>query len=1269
MLHINVQDHALQIVQKERIIRSVALSSVIGVHTTSDDSCLIQLDPSHPGYGIGPTDAPAMTKTLRLTASDAYDAETIAFLVRQMAYQRHALRSGMLCFHEGVLEKHGTLKWAERYMRLVKGFAVLYRKKSSPLPVNCISLHNATPKAKENDKCGIVIITMSRRFIFRARSEEVRNRWLAAFKAEREAPAELFRLFGMMSRSRSVTRASVSIQSPDKKDRKRMAQFATPTRSNALHRVVSSPPETDVWQSPAPPPPPPRRSSPPPPPPIDDTVRVAAPQRRASLIAAADGLSSGAAQQYGHHRQRSRQSFSPSPFMADPSPSTSILDNPLFATSATQRSSLMNVTLSADDLRQASATPSPPRSRGISKAESRRSSAMPGGRSILSYLLHPQDLRRGSLSVEPYHVQLEHVPNDIGFVSVDPSWSLYDVRLAMQRELTVLVPTVFAFVVDGEALAPCEEQARLAGGLRSKTLVLRTFTSESELERLDYKANKAAAVVAALQRSTSPSPRSPLSPRSVEHSPVLVANRLVQSPYAHLAPPPPSRPAPRKPNASPSLRPPVPNKQPPPPPPSSSVHGNATAPPVPPVVSSSSSSTSSSSSMNHSVSAIASNNSTKPSSLVARLATRFSGADSSKSEQAATHARRNLISGPSPKVHELRKRFLQGHNQHSTDSAASISNGMSQWHAPTQHAELPSTSVAAFPPATIPSRTVPEPTPPQTSYTPSPSTAAKSPPPKPSTSKSPVSSHVPDLANLLESKLSVFSFAQKSSTNHESQLGRADSKDDSTPTKISNFQAPRRRSISSKIGAFHSDLIDMELANQLYTNRQEPDTISTGSNSSGSSSTVQRTARQLVRARSRSVVLSRHGSATSVDDGEVVFTRESDKKAAEKLELAFKDPVEFFKFIRCDVSPHGIWLETHVPSAEAFLKTSEIGFAMRGARIKAMDKALQNYQQAVRSTVTLLEECRLLSVELVSSSAQSQISFSFPSFDTQVFDVGKFAIVDCKRFFHASGREQFTEDDWKGAMGSRSIPKELMQSSPDVTDLYDSGDIDEARHIAIESTTSLLHNLAISAYCRGHAYKLVSDSDFSWMTVMAFLDSDRNSQHMAAWHKRQYMYLPTTSSMMQLLQRGSVGDDVLVLDCIRFLIFLRIALRHRLTYLQPLSIAIMEWQLKNSDDSARHESVSRLDNQVHVEKQLIARAVAKLPPLRLLNSIATHTERRHSVSVLRDFIGQRRSINDILESNAAREHISDPAATRCSAAAAKVKLEAMLAKILKPPTT
>ena len=102
---------------------------------------------------------------------------------------------------------------------------------------------------------------------------------------------------------------------------------------------------------------------------------------------------------------------------------------------------------------------------------------------------------------------------------------------------------------------------------------------------------------------------------------------------------------------------------------------------------------------------------------------------------------------------------------------------------------------------------------------------------------------------------------------------------------------------------------------------------------------------------------------------------------------------------------------------------------------------------------------------------------------------------------------------WQGALRSQSAAKELMQSSPDVSSMFESGKMKEAKAILHDASLEILHNISLASWIAsmGNNSKLKSGIRCTWGSVMNHLPDltkyPNNLKHLEKWKKIRYKVL------------------------------------------------------------------------------------------------------------------------------------------------------------------
>jgi hypothetical protein len=182
----------------------------------------------------------------------------------------------------------------------------------------------------------------------------------------------------------------------------------------------------------------------------------------------------------------------------------------------------------------------------------------------------------------------------------------------------------------------------------------------------------------------------------------------------------------------------------------------------------------------------------------------------------------------------------------------------------------------------------------------------------------------------------------------------------------------------------------------------------------------------------------------------------------------------FLSYFRSQYSALLFW--TTLPTVSVFQSNTpsisifKLGSKKRGGLLSNLDLALRKYQMFMYCSSRQLKDAKLMCFEVDSnaSTSSSQIGFAFPGFDSQVFDIGRFSILSPSQMFLGL-ENSFEDDEWNTALKASSVGKELMQSSADLTTLFESQDPEDqnrARALMHSAQLEVLHNIALAAHMR-----------------------------------------------------------------------------------------------------------------------------------------------------------------------------------------------------------
>ena len=208
------------------------------------------------------------------------------------------------------------------------------------------------------------------------------------------------------------------------------------------------------------------------------------------------------------------------------------------------------------------------------------------------------------------------------------------------------------------------------------------------------------------------------------------------------------------------------------------------------------------------------------------------------------------------------------------------------------------------------------------------------------------------------------------------------------------------------------------------------------------------------------------------------------------LSSLLSSPRSFFHYLLHLSSLPLLW-PSALPSPQSWHRLTPQPFLKkRGKLMLAIDSALSSYHALLSASSALWAEARLVMVDELEQSGSGQIGFSFPGFDAQVFDVGKLSVIACHQLFAPSAHALlFTKKDYEGAIESSSPAKEMMQSSPDITALFDAGQMDEARTLSFQAQRLVLHHCALAAHLKTKTstsgrYTLRANEVIPWSAVV-----------------------------------------------------------------------------------------------------------------------------------------------------------------------------------------
>ena len=231
-----------------------------------------------------------------------------------------------------------------------------------------------------------------------------------------------------------------------------------------------------------------------------------------------------------------------------------------------------------------------------------------------------------------------------------------------------------------------------------------------------------------------------------------------------------------------------------------------------------------------------------------------------------------------------------------------------------------------------------------------------------------------------------------------------------------------------------------------------------------------------------------------------------------------------------------------LPSPAAFLlQTPATLFRRRHASLSLVESELGKYEQLLSALCALWSESRLVLVDEMEQSGSGQIGFSFPGFDSQVFDVGRLSVVCSGQLLPAPASATphpltFTQHDLHSAIDSSSPMKELMtQASPDLTSMLNSSSTatrHAAKLLSAQSQRLLLHHCTIASHMKAEWAKWRSGDRVGWsaMTPAAGGAVKHNQRALACYADVEYVWNPSLGALHRCIQTVKASHRVGVLD-------------------------------------------------------------------------------------------------------------------------------------------
>lgn len=310
---------------------------------------------------------------------------------------------------------------------------------------------------------------------------------------------------------------------------------------------------------------------------------------------------------------------------------------------------------------------------------------------------------------------------------------------------------------------------------------------------------------------------------------------------------------------------------------------------------------------------------------------------------------------------------------------------------------------------------------------------------------------------------------------------------------------------------------------------------------------------------------------------------------------------------------HPVCFMSPVWSYDQWIKESSSDFfRWRGEKTQKLDDLVKAHTATFDGCVTLLKGAKLVLVDPKDSSSETQIGFSYPGFVSEVVEVGLISVVSVWQLIADASDLSFQSHDWNAALASPSVGKLFMQTSPDVSALYDKGPagVKEAKALMSTAQKEVLHNVCLAEFIhsRGGPQILAPDDtarcDLKWASL---LESRRevNRAHLEEWEDLVYELKPKWFFMNEMIRENDPYHNVL-LGPSDFVLCFVVVLNLRLASAINLKSYLAIWLAdhKKKAGVSRYQAAVELMEAVTQEERELVRVLVQLPSFGTLTGTA-----------------------------------------------------------------
>eukprot|EP00475_Leptophrys_vorax_P011729 TRINITY_DN18260_c0_g2_i1.p1 TRINITY_DN18260_c0_g2~~TRINITY_DN18260_c0_g2_i1.p1 ORF type:complete len:862 (+),score=191.49 TRINITY_DN18260_c0_g2_i1:82-2667(+) len=317
------------------------------------------------------------------------------------------------------------------------------------------------------------------------------------------------------------------------------------------------------------------------------------------------------------------------------------------------------------------------------------------------------------------------------------------------------------------------------------------------------------------------------------------------------------------------------------------------------------------------------------------------------------------------------------------------------------------------------------------------------------------------------------------------------------------------------------------------------------------------------------------------------------------------DQKTFFEYVRMSIHPIEIICTTETPSISSWKEHfGELPKSKKGKDSRSIEQNFVQYHELCDRIHRLLVHGLLVCDDGNGYRGDENIGFSYPGYENEMFRVGPLSVVRVWRLFRGSGRyTSFSLSGWDGTLGARSIGKELMQTLPEVQELYEFGRSAEAKEICTMAAMEELQNLIIAQYIKIRRQDFYSNAvqQFSWMDALRSQGRKDSTKELLKYKEQDnYVFNPPVDVLQDYLRGRLEGffssSNIAVWTQLNWLEAMRLIHQERNRCLAHLDASLTSWFESNGLQRSKNLMFyTRLQASIKDEHNALRMLLERLP--------------------------------------------------------------------------